>query len=209
MRRLGWIFTLAAVSIGLGACATSLPARGEVVGGIRRCGALGVPGPRYVAGTVTLLRGQVTWRTIGPGTSQAVFPSAKVASQTVGTEGLYQFQLDPGTYVLRGQYIIGNVQPFTSVVVKPASQQGPTSRTSASRASPPSLGSVARSGRYELRQEEGSMQRVGWLVGIVIAAALFLVIPARVCASVNHAWNWRARTPTRCLFLETGNGQAT
>jgi hypothetical protein len=119
MRPLRWILTLTVVSIGVAACAPSLPAKGEVVGGISRCDALGTPGPQYVAGTVTVLRGQVTWRTIRPGTSQAVFPSEKVASQTVGAEGLYQFQLDPGTYVLRGQYISGNVQPFTSVVVKP------------------------------------------------------------------------------------------
>lgn len=111
MRPLRWILTLTVVSIGVAACAPSLPAKGEVLGGISRCDALGTPGPQYVAGTVTVLRGQVTWRTIRPGTSQAVFPSERVASQTVGTEGLYQFQLDPGTYVLRGQYTAAMCSP--------------------------------------------------------------------------------------------------
>ena len=53
-------------------------------------------GVQYAAGTVTVLEGVVTWRTVGPGTSAAVFPRIVEAQQTVTTNASYQFNLAPG-----------------------------------------------------------------------------------------------------------------
>lgn len=115
------VVALATSSLVLASCGQSLGSKGLVVGGISRCDAQGFPGPTYVAGMVTVYRGHVTWRSIGSGNSQAVFPSDSVATQTVDENGLYQFTLDPGDYVLRGRYASGNVQPFTTVTVKSGS----------------------------------------------------------------------------------------
>lgn len=116
-----WLIALASTSLVIASCVQSPGSKGLVVGGISRCDAHGVPGPMYVAGSVTVYRGHVTWRSIGSGNSQAVFPSDSVATQTVSDNGLYQFTLDPGDYVLRGRYTSGNVQPFIAVTVKSGS----------------------------------------------------------------------------------------
>jgi hypothetical protein len=77
----------------------------------------------YVAGTVTVLRGYVTWTPIGPGTSRAVLPTLKVAEQTVAANATYRLVLDPGSYVLEGQYAgpasasPSPLRPFASVIV--------------------------------------------------------------------------------------------
>jgi hypothetical protein len=80
--------------------------RGAVVGGINPC--FGIPptpgGPTYVAGTVTVLRGQVTWKPTGPGSSVPVLPTAQVTEQTLATNATYRFLLDPGSYVLEAHY---------------------------------------------------------------------------------------------------------
>jgi hypothetical protein len=104
-----------------------LPAgQGAVVGGIAPCH--GLPptpgGPTYVAGTVTVFRGQVTWKPAGPGSSVAVLPTAQVAEQTVGTNATYRFVLDPGSYVLQAHYAGARfasadaVVPFIAVTVR-------------------------------------------------------------------------------------------
>jgi len=76
------------------------------------------PGPQYAAGTVTVLKGTVQWHSTGRGASQAVFPTDRINGQSVGIDGIYQFQLDPGTYVLAGRYTTGNAQTWMPVVVK-------------------------------------------------------------------------------------------
>lgn len=108
----------AAVCLGLAGCAQLSGGNGEVVGVIHRCEALVVPGPQYAAGTVSVLKGTVRWRTIGPGTSEAVFPTDRITSQTTGSDGIYQFQPDPGAYVLAARYASGNAAPWATVVVK-------------------------------------------------------------------------------------------
>jgi hypothetical protein len=110
------------VAVSATACGPPNPPPGEglVVGGIIPCAALGPPsGVQYAAGTVTVLEGVMTWRTTGPGTSVAVFPTNVEARQTVGTNAPYQFALGPGDYVLRAHFPPpANVSPFVSVTVR-------------------------------------------------------------------------------------------
>ena len=99
---------------------------GTVVGGISPC--YGIPptpgGPIYVAGTVTVLRGQVAWKPAGPGSSVAVLPTAQVAEQSVATNATYRFVLDPGSYVLQAHYAGARfaspdaIVPFIAVTVR-------------------------------------------------------------------------------------------
>ena len=101
------------------ACAPPNGGKGSIVGGISPCEGVFIPGgPQFAAGTVTVMRGQVRWQSVGNGNSQAVFPSDIVGTQTVGTNQVFQFQLDPGTYVVRAKYVGGNVQPYTTVEVR-------------------------------------------------------------------------------------------
>jgi hypothetical protein len=96
-----------------------------VVGGIAPCYGIPPPpgGPTYVAGTVTVFRGQVTWKPIGLGSSVAVLPTAQVAEQAVATNATYRFVLDPGSYVLQAHYAearfdsADTVGPFIAVAV--------------------------------------------------------------------------------------------
>jgi hypothetical protein len=96
------------------------PREGLVIGGIIPCAALGPPaGVQYAAGTVTVLEGVVTWRTVGPGMSAAAFPRTVEAQQTVTTNTSYQFALAPGDYVFKAHFPPpANVDPFVSVTVK-------------------------------------------------------------------------------------------
>ena len=104
------------------ACGSPNPPPGEglVVGGIIPCAALGPPaGVQYAAGTVTVLEGVVTWRTVEPGTSAAVFPHIVEAQQTVTTNASYQFALAPGDYVFQAHFAPpANVSPFVSVTLQ-------------------------------------------------------------------------------------------
>ena len=79
---------------------------GTVTGGIIPCEALGIAGePHYAAGTVTVLEGQIHWRTTGPGTSVQVFPTTVVV-------------LPAGDYLLRARFPPpANVEPSVSVTV--------------------------------------------------------------------------------------------
>ncbi len=92
---------------------------GAVIGGIDPCSGLPiVGGPRYAAGTVTVLKGTVSWEPTGPGTSAAVFPATVAASQSLAENATYRFVLAPGTYVLRAGFPPpANVEPYATVTV--------------------------------------------------------------------------------------------
>jgi hypothetical protein len=111
---------LLAVSVSACGSPTPPPGEGLVVGGIIPCAALGPPaGVWYAAGTVTVLEGVVTWRTVGPGSSAAVFPRTIAAQRTVTTNASYQFALAPGDYVFQAHFPPpANVSPFVSVTVR-------------------------------------------------------------------------------------------
>jgi hypothetical protein len=110
VRRLAIAITMA-VAIGCGSTTnvstapTPIPAphdKGVVIGGIIPCQAIIMRGgPQYAPGTVTVLKGKVSWRSTGPGTSVVVFPTTVVAQASVTTNGTYLFTLDPGDYVLQ------------------------------------------------------------------------------------------------------------
>jgi len=92
---------------------------GTVTGGIIPCAGIPYPGePHYAAGTVTVLEGQVHWRSTGPGSSMIVFPTAAVAVEQVEVDASYDFILGPGDYVLRARFPApGNIEPWVSVTV--------------------------------------------------------------------------------------------
>jgi hypothetical protein len=98
--------------------ATTLPVatNGWVVGGIGGCQGPPIPvAPHYIAGTVTVLAGHATWRQAPSGVLVATFPPGLVATETVGTNGSYRFELAPGPYVLRDS----GSQLFVNVTVHP------------------------------------------------------------------------------------------
>jgi len=92
-----------------------------VVGGIAPCEGIPVHGgPRYAAGTVTVLKGRVTWKRIDGQSRRPVFPTHVVADARVATNGMYRFILAPGHYVLRARYQQpANVHPYVQVALKP------------------------------------------------------------------------------------------
>jgi hypothetical protein len=98
---------------------------GMVTGGIIPCAALGFSGePHYAAGTVTVLEGQVHWRSTGPGTSVQVFPTTVVVTEQVGVDASYDFILPSGEYVLRARFPPpANVEPSVSVTVRAGQTQ--------------------------------------------------------------------------------------
>jgi hypothetical protein len=76
--------------------------KGVVRGGIVRCSGLYDPNaPYYEGGTVTALKGQVTWKRNRQGNLTDVFPTTRVAEQSVESDGRYSFLLEPGDYVLQ------------------------------------------------------------------------------------------------------------
>lgn len=94
---------------------------GVVVGGIDPCEGIYIPsGPRYAAGTVTVLRGVVTWQNVGPGVTKAVLPATVVAKQAVKENSSYRFTLGPGSYVLLGRYAAegSNAGPFVQIQIR-------------------------------------------------------------------------------------------
>jgi hypothetical protein len=106
------------VALSITAAAITPPLRGVVSGGIRPCDALGNPDlPHYAAGTVTVLKGQVTWQSGQGGPSYVdVLPTTVVAQETVPTNGMYRFDLQPGSYVLEAAPS-GGYGPYTTVTV--------------------------------------------------------------------------------------------
>jgi len=92
---------------------------GTVTGGISPCEGIPIPGPKYAAGTVEVLRGTLGWRSIGPGSWTIVFPTQAVATQVVGVDRMYSFRLEPGQYVLVGHYPPpANVTPWVQMTVR-------------------------------------------------------------------------------------------
>ena len=94
--------------------------KGVVTGGIMPCEGIVIPnGPHYAAGAVTVLKGQVTWKSTGQGTSVAVFPTTVVAQESVAMNATYRFALEPGQYVLEAQFPPpSNALPFTGVTLR-------------------------------------------------------------------------------------------
>lgn len=95
-----------------------------VIGGIDPCiGAApvkGAPrGPRYMAGAVTVLRGQLTWKSIGRGNRTMIFPTQVVGRASVGINRTYRFVLAPGHYVLRAHVPHWEFTPYTEFILKP------------------------------------------------------------------------------------------
>lgn len=119
---LGWAILALVVGVALCACGSPSPPAGEgfVTGGIVPCAALGPPsGEQYSAGTVMVLRGQISSRATGPRRSVVVFPKIVAAQTTVATNASYQFGLAPGKYVLQAHFPApANVLPFVSITVK-------------------------------------------------------------------------------------------
>jgi hypothetical protein len=92
---------------------------GTVTGGIIPCSGLPLLGePHYAAGIVTVLEGQIHWRTTGPGTSVQVFPTTVVVTEQVGVDTSYDFVLPAGDYVLRARFPVPRtIAPWVSVTV--------------------------------------------------------------------------------------------
>ena len=117
------LLTLSALAAALGGCGGVTP--GVVSGGIEPCQAILFPGgPTYAAGTVTVLRGAVSWRSTGPGSSQVVFPVSVAALAIVATNTTYRFVLAPGEYVFRAAFPPPvKPTPWISITVQSGSAQ--------------------------------------------------------------------------------------
>ena len=122
----GGVALLLGAFIAIGAVQTSSPILSPiqpqgtaiVTGGIMPCDPLGITGGRYVAGTATVLNGSVTWKSADNGVLQDVLPPHAVASETVPVDGSFLFYLEPGPYVLVGQYAAGSmVTPWVEIHV--------------------------------------------------------------------------------------------
>jgi hypothetical protein len=94
------------------AIAPSVPAirTGTIVGHLDACSGLPVlPGwsPPVTPGTVTAIRGTVSWKPIGPGTWREILPTGPVVARAHISNNYHQvfrFALSPGRYVLIGRY---------------------------------------------------------------------------------------------------------
>lgn len=83
-----------------------------ITGGVLPC--YGVPianGPRYVAATITVFQGRVSWQDAGPSTRRDVLPTTVVAQQVVAENATYRFTLPPGDYVLQGRFLSLDLAP--------------------------------------------------------------------------------------------------
>jgi hypothetical protein len=107
---------LAAALLLLSSAAFAVPdVKGVITGGITPCSGIYVPGsPHYAAGTVTVLKGHISWKSAEQGFTAMVFPSDVVAQQRVDTNTTYRFVLEPGQYVLQAGYA------FTTVTLQPS-----------------------------------------------------------------------------------------
>ena len=95
------------------------PGPAVVTGAIDACQAIPIPRtPTHVAGTVTVLAGQVTWRNTSPGSYAATFPTEVAGRTTVAVDGTYRFILAPGHYVISATLSVpSNVHPYTQVAL--------------------------------------------------------------------------------------------
>jgi hypothetical protein len=85
-------------------------ATGVVTGHLSACQGAALP-PGYplpvTPGTVTVVRGTVSWKHSGPGTWQMIYPRGPaIAEQYIGNNyhQTFRFVLPPGRYVLYGRY---------------------------------------------------------------------------------------------------------
>lgn len=99
----------------------TLAGNGVVTGGIIPCEGIVIPnGPHYAAGTVTVLKGRVTWKTTAEGNYIGVFPTSVVDQESVATNATYRFALEPGQYVLEAQFRSpSNAAPYIDITVQP------------------------------------------------------------------------------------------
>ncbi len=111
------------VAIGMGAAGVIPATTGRVQGGIVPCRAIPDPhGPRYAAGVVTVLKGDMTWRSTGSAGGPSVVgvpPTAVVASRSVGRDAVYEFTPAPGRYVLTAAYRDSTARPYIAITVNP------------------------------------------------------------------------------------------
>lgn len=95
---------------------------GVVLGGIDFCSGLPttmVKNPGFVAGTVTVWRGTMSFVPQPDGVTKYVLPTEWAASQTVPKHQEYRFVLAPGQYILVGSYTgHSNITPLVAVVVR-------------------------------------------------------------------------------------------
>ena len=105
--------------------ALRLSGKGIVLGGIEPCSGIAMPGgPRYAAGTVTVLKGPVNWASDGSGVSKDVLPTDVAATEALAVNGTYWFELDQGSYVLQARYASGaTVVTWVELTVPPGSLQ--------------------------------------------------------------------------------------
>jgi hypothetical protein len=95
--------------------------RGIVTGGIDPCRAIiSRSDPRYASGTVSILRGMVTWKQLVGAGRIPVFPHRILATAKVGMNGTYRFVVAPGRYVLKARLPHSSVRPFVQFTVKPS-----------------------------------------------------------------------------------------
>lgn len=92
-----------------------------VTGGIIPCAGIAIPsGPHYAGGTVTVLKGQVTWMSSVAGNYAGVFPTRVVDEENVAANATYQFGLAPGRYVLEARFPPpSNAVPYIEITVQP------------------------------------------------------------------------------------------
>jgi hypothetical protein len=116
------IALVAAVLVLLSGEAFGVLARdGVVSGGIIPCQGIVISnGPQYAAGTVTVLKGQVTWKSTVEGNYVGVFPTGVVDQLSVAPNATYRFALEPGRYVLEARFPSpSNAAPYIDITVQP------------------------------------------------------------------------------------------
>jgi hypothetical protein len=99
----------------------ALARNGVVSGGIIPCQGLEIPnGSQYAAGTVTVLKGQVTWKSASGGNYVAIFPTSVVGQESVAANATYRFALEPGRYVMEARFPQpSNAAPYIDITVQP------------------------------------------------------------------------------------------
>lgn len=96
---------------------------GIVTGHLAACFGVEPPNRPVTPGTVVVLRGRITWKPVGPGSEQLVYPKGPVVAQehiSNNYDQTFRFALPPGQYVLAGRYDKGTgYYTFSQVTVTP------------------------------------------------------------------------------------------
>ena len=95
---------------------------GFVTGYLPACFGVALPNrPLPVTpGTVTVVRGRITSKPVGPGTWRIVYPNGPVLAREHISDNYtqtFRFALPPGQYVLEGSYDAGNISTAIQVTV--------------------------------------------------------------------------------------------